>query len=464
MRWRAARFVPSSTRPASSHGAAADLQLCAQALCLEEMLEVEIPHGYVWYGGPRRRLRVDFTAALRANVREVIDAIRTQLLTFELPAGAQRCQMHRVPAPAPLPAGTLECTAQGEPVHGERCVPMRYLSTVYVRNHRARVQHRRGSLVVSSPEGSQRVPLEAVDALVVLGGAQITTQALDACVRQRRSRGRAPDERRHPLRRERPHQRQRALADCSVRGGHGRESVTGCGQGDRRGEAPEQQPGRRPLVPRRERPRLRRSNSRPEARRYGNASRDWQEAETADHVRGVEGDAARIYFRAVAQAVASSELEFSGRTRRPPRDPVNALLGFCYGMLVTECIGAAESVGLDYQMGFLHRPRSGRPSLALDLAEEFRALTDRFVVSLVRRRQVGPGDFDHTPGGGVYLSDGGRTRLDRGMGGAQGNGGSPPAFWVEPWNGGRSRRSRLRSLPATCAAICQRILRSYWRE
>ena len=135
------------------------------------------------------------------------------------------------------------------------------------------------------------------------------------------------------------------------------------------------------------------------------------EADTPDHVRGVEGDAARIYFRAVGQAVASSDLEFSGRTRRPPRDPVNALLGFCYGMLVTECIGAAESVGLDYQMGFFHRPRSGRPSLALDFAEEFRALTDRFVVSLIRRRQVGPGDFDHTPGGGVYLGDGGRTRL-----------------------------------------------------
>ena len=61
---------------------------------------------------------------------------------------------------------------------------MRYLSTIYVRNHRARVRHRKGSLLVSSPEGSQRVPLEAVDALVVLGGAQITTQALDACVRR----------------------------------------------------------------------------------------------------------------------------------------------------------------------------------------------------------------------------------------------------------------------------------------
>ena len=61
---------------------------------------------------------------------------------------------------------------------------MRYLSTVYVRNHRARVQHRKGALVVSSPEGSQRVPLEAIDAVIVLGGAQITTQALDACVQR----------------------------------------------------------------------------------------------------------------------------------------------------------------------------------------------------------------------------------------------------------------------------------------
>ena len=87
------------------------------------------------------------------------------------------------------------------------------------------------------------------------------------------------------------------------------------------------------------------------------------------------------------------------------------MLGFCYGLLVAEVIGAVESVGLDHQMGFFHRPRSGRPSLALDLAEELRALTDRFVVSLVRRRQVGPDSFVRTPGGGVYMSDEGRTSL-----------------------------------------------------
>ena len=134
-------------------------------------------------------------------------------------------------------------------------------------------------------------------------------------------------------------------------------------------------------------------------------------AVTGDHIRGIEGDAARIHFRALEQAVASAELGFSARTRRPPRDPVNAMLSFCYGMLVTEYTGALESVGLDYQMGFLHRPRAGRPSLALDLAEELRALTDRFVVSLVRRRQMGRASFVHTPGGGVYLSDDGRTAL-----------------------------------------------------
>ena len=135
------------------------------------------------------------------------------------------------------------------------------------------------------------------------------------------------------------------------------------------------------------------------------------EAVTGDHVRGIEGDAARIYFRAMGKVVTPHHFEFSSRTRRPPRDPVNALLGFCYGLLVTECIGGIEAVGLDYQMGFFHRPRSGRPSLALDIAEEFRAITDRFVVSLIRRRQIVQDHFTNMPGGGVYLNDDGRKKL-----------------------------------------------------
>lgn len=84
---------PVEYKSGSRHGDAADLQLCAQALCLEEMLDVEIPRGYVWYGGPRRRVQVDFTVELRRGVRDVIRRIRAQLLRFELPEAPndQRC-------------------------------------------------------------------------------------------------------------------------------------------------------------------------------------------------------------------------------------------------------------------------------------------------------------------------------------------------------------------------------------
>ena len=84
---------PVEYKSGTRHGDAADLQLCAQALCLEEMLEVEIPHGYVWYGGPRRRVQVDFAPELRRDVRDAIHRIRAQLLSFELPEAPndQRC-------------------------------------------------------------------------------------------------------------------------------------------------------------------------------------------------------------------------------------------------------------------------------------------------------------------------------------------------------------------------------------
>ena len=129
---------------------------------------------------------------------------------------------------------------------------------------------------------------------------------------------------------------------------------------------------------------------------------------SGDHLRGLEGDAARIYFRGLGQHLEDIGLRFSARTRRPPRDPVNALMSFGYGQLVTELVGSINAVGLDHQLGFLHRPRAGRPSLALDLAEELRPLTDRFAVALLKRRQLRADHFVRTPGGAVYLQDEGR--------------------------------------------------------
>jgi len=134
-------------------------------------------------------------------------------------------------------------------------------------------------------------------------------------------------------------------------------------------------------------------------------------ARSLDHLRGIEGDAARSYFQAVEIQTAATPLPFVGRNRRPPRDPVNALLGFAYGLATAELTGAADAVGLDHQIGFLHRPRSGRPSLSLDLLEELRPVVDRLVIRMVTRREIGPEHFTRTPGGAVYLSDDGRRHF-----------------------------------------------------
>lgn len=131
-------------------------------------------------------------------------------------------------------------------------------------------------------------------------------------------------------------------------------------------------------------------------------------------LRGMEGDAARVYFSAFDWMILAQKDDFSftQRSRRPPLDPVNALLSFLYTLLVHECVGALESVGLDPAVGFLHTDRPGRPSLALDLAEEFRApLADRIALSLLNRRQLQSKHFERTASGAVLLNDKGHREV-----------------------------------------------------
>jgi len=134
-----------------------------------------------------------------------------------------------------------------------------------------------------------------------------------------------------------------------------------------------------------------------------------------DTLRGFEGEAARQYFAAVNSLVRTNVREvfqMNGRSRRPPRDRVNALLSFLYSLLMNDCRSALEAVGLDPQIGFLHAIRPGRAALALDLMEEFRFFADRLALSLINRGQLGPGDFVEREGGAVLLEgDARRTVL-----------------------------------------------------
>jgi CRISPR-associated protein Cas1 len=126
-----------------------------------------------------------------------------------------------------------------------------------------------------------------------------------------------------------------------------------------------------------------------------------------DELRGMEGDAAHTYFSVFNELISSQTgFQFDERNRRPPLDPVNALLSLLYSMLAHDCRAACESVGLDPQVGPLHRDGPGRFSLALDLMEEFRHfLVDRLVLSLINRQQLSLRDFVTNEVGAVTLKD-----------------------------------------------------------
>jgi len=131
-------------------------------------------------------------------------------------------------------------------------------------------------------------------------------------------------------------------------------------------------------------------------------------------IRGIEGDAARNYFAVFDHLISTQKTNFffRSRTRRPPLDNMNSLLSFVYALLAHDATSALESVGLDPAVGFLHRDRPGRPGLALDLMEEFRAfLGDRLALSLVNRRQVRAKGFTVSESGAVRMDDATRKTL-----------------------------------------------------
>ena len=139
----------------------------------------------------------------------------------------------------------------------------------------------------------------------------------------------------------------------------------------------------------------------------GLAIAEWMQklngAESVEAVRAIEAMSAKLYFEALGQTLPPP-FEWNGRNRQPPLDPVNALLSLTYMMLTGECVGACYPAGLDPFVGFLHQLDYGRPSLALDLLEPFRpALCDRFVMRLLQQEVFHPEDFCQSEENGCRL-------------------------------------------------------------
>jgi CRISPR-associated protein Cas1 len=165
---------------------------------------------------------------------------------------------------------------------------------------------------------------------------------------------------------------------------------------------------------------LRRNHEAPGDVLLGHLEQLAKKAEGASDVRtllGIEGAAGRAYFEAFAGMLKGPEerlraFDFERRNRRPPVDRINALLSFCYALLVKELTVTLGNVGLDPLVGFYHRPRFGRPSLALDLMEEMRPLlADSTVLQMVNTGAIGADDFIVHAGASVGLKPSGRRRV-----------------------------------------------------
>lgn len=288
---------------------------------------------------------------------------------------------------------------------------MRLTGTLYVMDHQARIRLRKGTLVVEQPSGWQRVPIETIDGVVLTGRAEITNDAMGELARRgvriaalsktgrlRFCVGGAVGgnvhlriaQHRHSLSEDWSND----LARCLVAG-----KLQNCRRAMRRWSW--------------EAEGLSRDVIEAEVEAIGLCIKALVCAPGGDEIRGIEGDGSRRYFKCMKVHLGGGDptISFERRTRRPPRDPANAVLSFAYSLVLVELVGALDAVGLDPQIGFLHRPRSGRPSLALDLLEELRpSVADRFGVSMLRRKELRDEHFENL-GGACYLSNSGRERF-----------------------------------------------------
>jgi CRISPR-associated protein Cas1 len=385
------------------------VQLCAQAMLMEEAFGKPVPHGFQFHAGNRERVEVTFTDELRQKTRDAVTRCR-ELAVLDSPPEPLPAELrHRCfgcsLAPVCLPEETLY--QLGTPAAPEerdkphpaltRVIPQSDDGAVlYLQEPGSHVGKRSEHLIVRK-DGQElsRVPMHAVRQVVVVGNVQVSTQALetlaanDIPVSYVTGHGRfvgtfAPAPAKNVSLREAQFKKfsdpaaclelakavvraklsnQRTLLMRNLRGGD---------------EA--------------------RGSDEPAARDLWSLLRGLDDVTAVGSVLGTEGQGAALYFaefgRFLKEPPTGKAFDFKSRNRRPPKDPVNALLSFAYAMLAKDCFAAVCAVGFDPYKGFFHQGRHGKPSLALDLMEEFRAIiADSVVLTLINNEQVTRDDF-----------------------------------------------------------------------
>lgn len=386
------------------------IQLCAQVLLLEECENRWIVRGFLYFASTRQRIEVPMSPELREKTVAAITSAKALSEQDEIPlplVDSPKCpSCSLVTLCMPDETNRLrECNDVPEndptrfpiPTEPLRClIPSEYDTEIlYVTEQGATVGKSGDQFIVRNREGATlaEVPAARLRQICVYGYGQLTTQAVHACMERGidvaflstggRLKGRlSPNPSPNGLLRSTV---ARALQSEAVRLAVARDVISA------------KIANQRVMMMR---------NSRDEVKGppYERAVNDLAElssaardCESRDRLRGIEGLAGRIYFErfdGMLRDDARGLFGFESRNRRPPRDPVNALLSLAYSCLCKDVMSAVATVGMDPYLGALHEPRHGQPALALDLMEEFRPIiADSVVLTLANNRMLAEGDF-----------------------------------------------------------------------
>lgn len=387
-------------------------QLASYALLLREE-GIEIARASVYYAAEKKRVAVPLTETLFASTLQILGEARAVAASGVCPPPLRNdsrclhCSAYSVclPNESSYWAGLLpDATKDKEPPRP----PGDEGEIVIVQNPRAYVGRRGGEMTVTlEGEILTKHPLEQVQSVYIFGAVQMSTQAVQGCL-----------ERSIPIAYFSPAGRFLGMTSGLPTSG------TDARQGQYRlfGEPSLRAKLAASILSAKihnQHVLLMRNGDAPKAVLDRMASLRDQAGSgdyTLDSLRGIEGSAAALYFEyfgTMLKGTAFENFDFNGRNRRPPKDPVNALLSQGYSILAKELTGMCHAVGLDPFLGFLHQPRYGRPALALDLMEEFRPLlADSVAISLLNRRELDVGDFTRTTRG-TFMGDEARKQFWR---------------------------------------------------
>jgi CRISPR-associated endonuclease Cas1/CRISPR-associated protein Cas4 len=383
------------------------VQLCAQGLLLRE-------HGYtsneglLYYVASKERVRIRFTQALVERTLELLAEMRRVLGAGTIPPPLEdspkcpRCSLVAICLPE-----EVRFLRQGQARPRPLAVAAPAIFPLVVQEPGARVRLQKERLIVESADGARTdARLVKTSQLVLMGGARCSMPVLHECCR-----------------REIPvvHMSGTGWLYGVTRGlGHKNVELRSEQFAAARDSERSLAVGRVVVAAkiRNARVLLRRNGApgRNDLRLLAGYARRAQEATDAEELLGLEGNAAKMYYGGFSSMLKAegdgfAAFDFEGRNRRPPRDPVNALLSFAYSLLTKDWVVTLTAVGLDPLMGFYHQPRYGKPALALDLMEPFRpVVADSVVVGAINNGELRAGDFVEREGG-VLLRPPARKRF-----------------------------------------------------